>query len=666
MISILIAMALGFAILSGVLPFVCKKNPAILKLSSLIPLGISGLCAFGAGGSTLINNLDNNWQIALGIPGLVNEFRLDVLAGFFLLIIGIATFTAAIFAFGYLRKYEKSKQSLTNLTFFTSIFICGMMLVVLAADVFSFMIAWEIMSLASYFLVVYQHNHPTNRRAGFLYLIMAHISGLFILLGFGVLIKFGGDFSFAALQSLSLSSNWATAAFLLVFIGFGIKAGIVPFHAWLPQAHPAAPAHISALMSGVMLKIAIYGFIRFTFQLLGNMQWHWGVLLLCMGAFSALFGILYATMQTDLKRLLAYSSVENIGIIYIALGLSLIFFSTGHTSLGMLALIAALFHCFNHSLFKSLLFFGAGVIMQHTHENDLEHMGGLIHKMPQTAILVLIGCLSISALPPFNGFISEWLTLQTALQTGVLQSGLLRMLIPVASAILVLTSALAATCFVKLYGVAFLGQARSREVKHARDTIISSRIAMALLALACLVFGVFPGLMFNQLSHITLYLFGSLASLTTQSSWLWFTPFTLSVASYSAPLTLIIIVSLSLAGYLILRWHKKNLAIKYVTPWDCGFGGINQRMQYSATAFAMPIRRVFQFIFLIDEKTEKNKTITHNLSIEDPIDKAIYDPWNKLITNAARLLAKTQAGQMRVYLVYIFATLVFLLWMIIL
>jgi hydrogenase-4 component B len=669
MLALLTASALGLAVLSGILPFAVKKSPIILKLSSLIPLGASGLCATIGGGMTLIENLDSHWQIMLGIPNLASQFRLDALAGFFLLIIGLATFTVALFAFGYLRKYEKSQQSITNLTFFTGIFIASMLLVVLAADVFSFMVAWELMSISSYFLVVYQHNHAANRRAGFLYLIMAHISGLFILLSFGVLVNFSGNFAFATLHNLPLSPTWATIIFIFALIGFGVKAGIVPFHVWLPQAHPVAPAHISALMSGVMLKIAIYGFIRLTLQMLVNIHWQWGVIVLCLGAISALFGILYATVQTDLKRLLAYSSVENIGIIFIGLGLSLIFFSTNHPALGILSLIAALFHCLNHSLFKSLLFFAAGTIMQHTHENDLERLGGLIHRMPQTAVLVLIGCLSISSLPLFNGFVSEWLILQAALQTGVLQSGTLRLLIPVAAAILVLTSALAATCFVKLYGVAFLGQPRARKVKHAHDPIISSRIAMGILAAACIIFGIVPGLVFKQIAHIPLALFGSFAP--------WVTPSTIKIAnsSYIPTLALAVIISISLISYLILRWFKKGLTIKYVTPWDCGFGGINQRMQYTATAFAMPIRRVFQFIFLTTEKIGKTKnalqplqvtSINHSITIEDPINKSLYEPWNKLVTNFSRFLAKTQGGQMRVYLTYIFVTLIFLLWVIIL
>lgn len=673
MLPLITICALGFAFLSGLLPFAFnnKQTSHLVKLSSVIPLGISGLCALASGGITLSQNCDLVWRIPLSLPNFSSTFRLDALAGFFLALIGLILFTVAIFAYGYLRKYEKSQQSLTTLTFFTGIFSASMMLVVLAADVFSFMVAWELMSLASYFLVTYQHHQTANRRAGFLYLIMAHLSGLFILLSFSILVEFGGALTFSSLQHLALPAVLGTLVFIFALIGFGIKAGLIPFHTWLPQAHPAAPAHISALMSGVMLKIAVYGFVRIVFQMLGNNDWRWGLLVLVIGATSALFGILYATVQTDLKRLLAYSSIENIGIIFIGLGLAIIFFATGHQALGALSLIAALLHCFNHALFKSLLFFAAGAMMQHSHQNDLEKMGGLVHKMPQTAVFALIGCLSVSALPPFNGFVSEWLTLQAALQTSVLPNSILRMLVPAAAAILVLTGALAATCFVKLYGIAFLGQPRTREAKHARDPILSTKIAMAILAVLCLAGGVFPNWFLTKLSNITLALFGTLTSISTkQSSLAW-------SANYNAPLTLILIVALSLLIFNLLSSirPKKSLRTAWVNSWDCGFGGINSRMQYTATAFAMPIRRVFKFVFLISEKITKTfnpkqplqaASIEHKIETTDPLSKSLYEPWSKLITAVTRSLAKAQGGQMRIYLTYIFLTLILLLWVVLL
>ena len=379
------------------------------------------------------------------MPWLHWHIRIDPLSGFFLCVLGLPLIAVSLYGPGYVREFQHGKHPLSVLGLFTGLFVAGMELVLLADDAFLFMIAWELMSVASYFLVAFQHDHAANRRAAFLYLLMAEIGAIAIILAYGVLAGFGGGLTFDALRGASLSPLWATIAFVLGLIGFGMKAGLVPIHAWLPEAHPVAPSHISALMSGVMLKIAVYGFIRFTFDLLNQLLWQWGVLVLVIGSASAVLGILYALQQQNLKRLLAYSSVENIGIIFMAIGLALIFLSSGQNQLGTLALIAALLHSLNHALFKSLLFLGAGAILHQAHEQSLKNMGGLIHRMPKLAAVFLVGTLSIAALPPLNGFVSEWLIFQAALQGGVIHSGVLRSLIPTASAVLALTSALAAT-----------------------------------------------------------------------------------------------------------------------------------------------------------------------------------------------------------------------------
>jgi len=375
----------------------------------------------------------------------------------------VVLLAVALFGPHYVREYEHSRYSLALLALATGLFVAGMQLVLLAADAFLFMVAWELMSVASYFLVAYTHEHAANRHAAFLYLLMAELGALFIILAYGVLVGFGNGFTFAEMRQADLTPLWASVAFVLALIGFGMKAGIVPLHAWLPEAHPVAPSHISALMSGVMLKVAVYGFIRFTFDLLGpeRFHWGWGMAVLVAGSASSVLGVLYALMQHNLKRLLAYHSVENLGIIFMGLGLALLFYGNGKPTLGAIGLIAALYHTLNHAIFKSLLFLGAGAILQQSHEADIERMGGLIHRMPVTAVLFLIGCLSISALPPFNGFVSEWLTYQAALAVPALDSGVLRSFVPVTAAMLALTGGLAAACFVKVFGVVFLGKPRS-------------------------------------------------------------------------------------------------------------------------------------------------------------------------------------------------------------
>src|SRR5471032_3242298 len=335
--------------------------------------------------------------------------------------------------------------------------------ILIADDAYAFMLAWETMALASYFLVTTQHRVPEIRSAGFLYLLLAHVGAIGILLCFGVLQGGSWHFTFDAMRAASLSPYWASIAFVLAFFGFGAKAGMVPLHVWLPEAHPAAPSPVSALMSGIMLKTAIYGMIRVTYDLIGNVHWEWGMLVLVIGTGTTLFGVLYALMQHDLKRLLAYHSVENIGIILLGVGMSMVFIGFGHPAAGALGLIAALYHTLNHAVFKALLFLGAGSILHATGLRNLYSIGGLIRKMPHTAFYFLVGALAISALPPLNGFVSEWLTFQTALQASILKNGVVRSLLPLFAATLALAGALTAMCFVKVYGIAFLGRPRETQ-----------------------------------------------------------------------------------------------------------------------------------------------------------------------------------------------------------
>ena len=343
-----------------------------------ILLGASGVFAVIAGLSVLISQSVETDRLSFGLPWLPWHVRFDSLSGLFYLIIGIAVTAVSLYGPGYVKGYDEQQHPFAVLGLFSGFFIAGMLMVLLADDAFFFMIAWEMMSVASYFLVAFQHEHPDNRRAAFLYLIMAQVGALFIILSFGVITSFaeGYSFTFDALRTVELSTSWASIAFVLAFLGFGMKAGLVPMHVWLPEAHPVAPSHISALMSGVMLKVALYGLIRFSFDLLEDVHSQWGVALMIVGAFSALGGIFYALMQPNLKRLLAYSSVENMGIIFMVLGLSMIFKAQGQPHLAALGFVAALFHAFNHALFKNLLFLSAGVIQHQIHELNIDRPSG--------------------------------------------------------------------------------------------------------------------------------------------------------------------------------------------------------------------------------------------------------------------------------------------------
>jgi formate hydrogenlyase subunit 3/multisubunit Na+/H+ antiporter MnhD subunit len=643
----------------------------ILRIAPFACLGFSGGAAVLAGSLALIGGAVVTDTLPFGLPWLSWHTRIDPLSGFFLCVLGLPLLAVSLFGPGYVREFEHGKHPLAVMGFFTGLFVAGMELVLLADDAFFFMIAWELMSVASYFLVAYQHEHAANRSAAFLYLLMAEIGAIAIILAFGVLAGSSDGLTFETLRAAALTPRWASAAFALALIGFGMKAGLVPLHAWLPEAHPVAPSHISALMSGVMLKVAVYGFIRFTFDLLGEPQWSWGVVTLIIGTASTVLGVLYALMQHNLKRLLAYHSVENIGIIFMGLGLAIVFLSNGLPKLGALGLLAALFHTLNHALFKSLLFLGAGSILHQSHETDIEHMGGLIHRMPKTAAIFLIGCLSISALPPLNGFVSEWLTFQAALQASALESGVLRSLIPVTAAVLALAGALAAACFVKVFGVVFLGLPRSRHVAHAHEVRHPGMLTgPALLAAFCVLLGVLPTPLINALGGVTSQLTGESLPVVSALGWLWLTPVAPEVSSYAPPLVLLGIVAVGWLCYYLL-YRRTGLEPRRAEPWDCGFGGLTARMQYTSGAFSMPIRRIFQPVFdlreTIEEQTEEpcRRRVTglrYHFQVSDRAWPFLYEPVGSAVTRLARWVGRIQTGSIRTYLGYSFFTLLILLW----
>src|SRR6516165_7539354 len=477
----------------------------LFPLGALLAVGVAlvGLRALrpDAGPTVLV--------LPLGLPDLPFHLRLDALAGFFLLLLGAATAGISIFAAGYFRAGEGTAPGLLCLQY--HVFLASMALVVVANDAYLFMVAWETMALASYFLVTTQHRVPEIRRAGFLYLLLAHLGAIAILLCFGVLQGGSWQFTFDAMRAASLSPAWASVAFALALFGFGAKAGLVPLHVWLPEAHPAAPSPVSALMSGVMLKTAVYGVLRVTFDLLGQPAWWWGVVALGVGLFSALYGVVFAAAQTDMKRLLAWSSIENVGIIFTALGLAIVFHGVGMPGLAALALIASLYHTLNHAFMKSLLFCGTGAVLHSTGERNLGRLGGLIHRMPWVAWLSLIGALALAGLPPLNGFVSEWLLLQAFLFAHQVPETFINMLLPLGAALVALAAALAAYVMVKFFGVIFLGQPRETTLLHAHDAGVLERIGLLWLALGCITLGLIPTqvvgemrTVVRQLAHVDL------------------------------------------------------------------------------------------------------------------------------------------------------------------
>lgn len=672
MLLTLAELSVAAALLSGVAALLTHSLPALMRFLVFPLLGISGLLALASGIGTLLEPGTFTTQLPLGLPWLHWQIRLDPLSALFLSIIGLMVTAASIYGPSYVREFEHRKDPLPVLGGFTGLFVAGMLMVVLSNDVYMFMISWEIMALSTYFLVTFQHENSANRRSGFFYLLMAHIGASMILLAYAVLAGFGDGFTFDTLRAAELTQTWATVAFLLAFAGFGLKAGLVPLHAWLPEAHPVAPSHVSALMSAVMLKVAIYGFIRFTYDLLGfdYITRDWGVLVLILGSATALIGVLYALVQRDVSRVLAYSSVENIGVIFIGLGLSLVFFATGHEQLGALGLIAALFHAVNHSIFKGLLFFGAGAIAYTARERSLDQLGGLLKKMPWTGFFMLIGSLSIASLPPFNGFVSEWLILQAALQEWAMEGGMIRFIIPSSAAVLALTGALALACFVRLYGVAFLGQARSRRARRASEVPFSMRLAQAFLAVLCVLFGLLATQILQVIQVVPDFLSGQpLQSLSSHGS-MWLTPIekpdtdSISTASYSAPLVVLSIGGAWWVVSLMVRRGKVK-TIRPCEPWDGGFSKPDARMQYTAAAFAQPFQRVFSEVFKINEEVERDRDgLKYRVKITDRNLLLFYQPIAQGIQLAAKKVALLQSGSIRNYLAWSLGTLVVLLWII--
>jgi formate hydrogenlyase subunit 3/multisubunit Na+/H+ antiporter MnhD subunit len=552
-------------------------------------LVVCAAALFGSGRWLLGDAVNtSDMTLPIGLPWLGAHFRLDALASFFLVVVNLGGAAASLYGLGY-GHHDPAPHRV--LPFFPA-FLAGMNLVVLADDAFSYLLCWEFMSLASWALVMAHHREPGNAKAGYVYLVMASFGTLALLLAFGLLAGPAGDYGFAAIRAAQHTPYVAMLVLILMLLGAGSKAGLVPLHVWLPLAHPAAPSHVSALMSGVMTKVAIYGFIRVVFDLLGQPTWSASVIVLFLGGITAVMGILYAMMEKDLKRLLAYSTIENVGIIFVSLGLALAFQANDLKLPAALAFTAALFHVLNHCFFKSLLFFGAGAVLTSTGERDMDKLGGLIHRMPLTSFVFLVGCVAISALPPFNGFVSEWLIFQAVLQSPQLPQWALKIMVPAVGALLALAAALAAACFVKAFGITFLGRPRSPAAETAHEVDRYSLSAMFILAVLCLLAGILPGLVIDALSPVTVEILGGRMPVQADVPWLSIAPITESRGSYNGLLVMVFVtLSASLAVYFIHRFASH--ALRRGPAWGCGFSDPTPEAQYSGASFAQPIRRVF-------------------------------------------------------------------------
>ena len=647
-------LANGFGFGSAIVASVCGIGAAILHL-------VSGSAA---------NSAPFELWSSL-IPYVKLGVKLDALGAFFLLIVSGLGLALSIYSLGYVRRFY-GRKSVGILAAFYNALLLATTLVFTASNAFFFLIAWELMALTAYCLVSFEHEKTETRNAGVLYFIMSHIGTGCLILGFLLLFQAAGDYNFESFRALGdkLSPGRRDAAFLLFLFGFGVKAGIVPLHIWLPEAHPVAPSNVSALLSGVLIKTGIYGLTRVLFDFLGTPPNWWGVTVLTIGTISAVLGVLYALMEHDLKRLLAYHSIENIGIILMGLGASLMFLHTGHPVLATLALIAGLYHTINHAVFKALLFLGAGAVLHATHTRNMEEMGGLIKRMPKTAFFFLIGAVAISALPPLNGFVSEWLTYQSLLQGFGTTTSLVRLMFPLSGAMLALTGALAAACFVKAFGITFLAQPRSEHAANAHEVAPTMLLGMGLLTAACVFLGLFPTVFLHLFEPLTEQLMGqplpeglSLANGLVLGNT---QPDGGTVSTLGIALVGICLLPIPLVLWLFFGRATK---IRIGPTWDCGLKGLTPQMEYTATGFSKPIRMIFKALFRPRREVQRDYDYSpffaKNLRFESHIEEAfvtrIYRPLTRGILRLSRRMRALQAGSIQAYLIYIFITLLVLL-----
>jgi hydrogenase-4 component B len=599
-------------------------------------------------------------------------FRVDPLSAFFLLVISLIGFAVSIYSLGYVRTFLVNRHVGLFLFLYSSFLLLMSGVVTVANGVF-FVVVWEGMSIATYFLITYEHESHSSRRAGFLYVVMTHMGTLLLILMFLTLFSYSGSFSFESFRTAASTMPWSskTVVFVCALVGFGIKAGVIPLHIWLPEAHPAAPSNISALMSGVMIKTGIYGMIRVFFDFLGTGLPWWGFAVLILALGSSVLGVLFALMEHDLKRLLAYHSIENIGIILMGVGVALIFHEAGNDSIAFIGIVAALYHTLNHATFKSLLFLSAGSLVHATGTRNIEELGGLMKRLPYTAFFFLVGAVAISALPPLNGFISEWLTFQAFFKGFDAAELSVKIAMPISVALLALTSALAAACFVKAFGITFLGAGRSHHVHAAHESPRNMLAGMGFLAAACLAFGLAPSFVISLvqpvadsvLHHNTAGAHPVGLSSSTQAN-----P-TINEAPLFVAILLLAIAGLVLLAIVVFRGNRKT---RSVPTWACGLESISPRMQYTATGFSKPIRMIFSSVFRPSREIDVSEpmssyfkpTIRVDLKTEAIFDTRVYQPLLNYFLATLRVFRRIQTGHIQSYLAYIFITLIILLWLI--
>jgi hydrogenase-4 component B len=637
-----------------------SKQPFASRLGAAGPVlacavGLIPVIRVLAGGA--LSPISASWGMPLG----TFTVGLDGLSAFFLLpILGLGALSA-IYGLGYLRPYRERK-SLAASWFQFNILVASMIMVVLARNALLFLVAWEVMALSSFFLVAFENEKREVREATWTYLIATHIGTAFLLVMFLLMGRNANGLDFS--QFGALSPKLAGVCFILAIIGFGTKAGIVPSHVWLPEAHPAAPSHVSALMSGVMIKTGIYGILRIT-SFLGPAPHWWGWALIFIGLASGIIGVLFALAQHDLKRLLAYSSVENIGIIVMGLGVGFLGISVGSPMLAFFGFAGGLLHVVNHALFKGLLFMGAGSVAHAAHTREIDHLGGLLKRMPWTAGIFLIGTVAISGLPPLNGFVSEFLIYIGAFRGAASMGGGTAAVLFAVIAGLALIGGLAAACFTKAFGMVFLGEARSEEPLHATESDRSMIAPMAVLACGCFVVGLLGFLIIRAMPAVV-------SSIIVPAGYAGFDPSTiraeaLAASGYLKSISAGAFLILALTGLIALLRFKllSGRDVRETVTWDCGYARPTARMQYTASSFAQPTVDFFNIFQRGWKRLKPPKgyfpaTASFRTEALDTSQEKVYRPIFEAVEHLLSKLRVMQHGRIQLYVLYIVLTLIFL------
>jgi hydrogenase-4 component B len=599
--------------------------------------------------------------------GFALTYAVDGLSAWFLIVLSVLSLPIACFSIGYVtHAHIRRRAVFIGVTF--NVLLGAVELVLAAADVVTFLGAWELMTLATAALVATEHEARANRRAAYLYLVMSHVGTGCLIAGFLLLAAMSGSLSFADLLAGQVAFGpMRDVLFALFLVGFGVKAGIIPLHVWLPEAHPMAPTNISALMSGVLIKTGIYGIVRVCAFGLGVPRLSWGVIVIVLGGVSAVLGVLYALMQHDLKRLLAYHSIENIGIILLGLGAGMVALAVGRGDVAALGVAACLYHVLNHAAFKGLLFLGAGGVVMTTGTRRIEQFGGLVRRMPWTAGLFLVGAMAISGLPPLNGFASEWLTFQAFL-FGFRGSGesVIHFLFPVGGALLALTTALAAACFVKAFGITFLALPRSTAAAEARESPVVMLAPQVFLAVLCVCLGLLPGAVLRILDDVMASLPG-LALRVDMARGGFGMASGRETYDHVVPALfgLALIAAWAAAGALTAR---RRAAVRRVPTWGCG-GDLSAQTEYTATAFSKPLMMIFDEVYRPTREVEAlaevspyfPREVRYRAEIEPTFERYVYAPLVRAVLRVARGMKVLQAGSLHAYLAYVIVLVVSLM-----